>query len=1108
MLRVFVLAAERLQIIQQDISDAYCGVTFHGVKKKTKVIKNNLNPVWNEGFEWDLKGTPLDPSSEIHIVVKDHETMGRNRFLGEVHTTLTDVLSSPHLVAKYNLPLQDTKRQNTGASIILQVTYVPPPGTAPHVPPSAQRDVPTATGSPDADTLTLTDTGGEGEEDTEDLLGTGDEVDPPSGTPGVDPPPTLPKKTPTTVVHGLKKRRRPSRQLLPNKPQDIQVRVQVAEGRQIPGINIRPVVKVTVAGQTKTTRIRKGNNPTFDETFFFNLYDTPADLFDEPIFIMVYNSHSLRTDSVIGEFKLDIGTVYSEPRHAFLRKWLLLSDPDDLAAGAKGYLKVNFIVLATGDEAPMERREGSEEKEDIEANLLRPNGVALRGAYFKLKVYRAEDLPQMDDAMIDSVRQIFGFDSNRKNLVDPFVEVSFAGKTICSKIIEKNANPQWNQSLVLPIRFPSMCEKMKIRLTDWDRLSHNDVIGTTYLCMSKISAPGGEIEDIAPVKPEPTSGFDDGLGYLPTFGPCFVNLYGSPREFTGFPDPYVDMNLGKGETMAYRGRILVELSTKLVDRAEQKIEEIPSDELLRLEKHLRRRKFHLCAVFYSASMLQEVGDAIQFEVSIGNYGNKFDATCLPLASTTQYSRAVFDGCHYYYLPWANVKPVVVLSSYWEDISYRIDALNILLLAVDRLESSLEQVHLAIKAKSPESEVEAKVEEMIDQVIADCSLPLPDITAIPTATCLDGHIHRFRVTNLQQIRQAAERLKHGERRELQPTLDQAEDWLERLRSMAEEPQNSLPDIVVWMLQGDRRIAYHRIPAHEVLYSRRSPSCHGKHCGALQTIYLKHPRGGSKIGKIPAQVRVRIWLGMATDSKEFSQFTEGKLSVFAETYENQVKLALVGNWGTTGLTYPKFTNVTGKIKLPKDSFRPSTGWAWAGDWFISPEKTLLYDVDAGHMTFVEEVFENQLRLPGGQWIQMSDAYSDISGEKAVPKDDIECTGGWMWEDVEWSTDFNRAVDEQGWEYGFTIPPDRKPKSWSPAEKMYHTNRRRRWMRLRRRDLKQVEALRKRRWKTVRKGGQACQPPPKKAQEWLYTDVIQLAGHGTSLTYQRLGVNVPVV
>ncbi|XP_069779523.1 dysferlin isoform X4 [Narcine bancroftii] len=1046
MLRCLVCAAKNLPNVERSSrqSDPVASLSFRGVKKKTKVIKNNLNPVWNEGFKWDLKGTPLDLNSEIHVVVKDHETMGRNRFLGEVHASLNDVLNSQHLVAKYNLALLDTKKQNTGATVVLQVSYIPPPGAAPIIPPSPQAEGPVTTGSPDADTLT--DTSGEGEEDTEEPLGTGDEVEPSlgGGGGGSHEPPSLPKKPPATVVHGVRKRKRLS-QLLPNKPQDIQVRVQVAKGRQLPGINIRPVVKVTVAGQTKTTRIRKGNNPVFDEIFFFNFYDTPSDLFDEPIFIMVYNSHTLRTDSVIGEFKLDMGTVYSEPKHAFLQKWLLLSDPDDLAAGAKGYLKVNLIVLATGDEAPLEKN-GAEDKEDIEGNLLRPNGVSLRGAYFTLKVYRAEDLPQMDDAVIDSVKQMFGFDSNKKNLVDPFVEVGFAGKKICSKIIEKNANPQWNQSLVLPIKFPSMCEKMRIRVIDWDRLSHNDVVSTTYLCMSKISAPGGEIE------------VDDGLGYLPTFGPCFVNLYGSPREFTGFPDPYVDMNLGKGESMAYRGRVLLELSTKLVDQAEQKLEEIPSVEILRLEKHLRRRKFHLCAVFYSASMLQEVGDAIQFEVSIGNYGNKFDATCLPLASTTQYSRAVFDGCHYYFLPWGHIKPVVVLSSYWEDISFRIDALNILLHAVDNLESCLDLLHLAVKAKSSESDVEACMAQLIDNVIADCSQPLPKVSEIPTATSLDNHIHNFRTTNLQQIRHAAENLKHQESWELKAVLDQADDWLERLRSMAEEPQNSLPDIVIWMLQGDRRTAYYRMPAHEVLYSRRSPQCHGKHCGALQTIYLKHPRGDSKISKIPAQVRLRIWFGMAVDNKEFNKFTEGKLSVFAETYENQTKLALVGNWGTTGLTYPKYTDVTGKIKLPKDSFRPSPGWAWSADWFISPEKTLLYDADAGHMTFVEEVFENQMRLPGGQWIQMSDTYTDVNGEKVPPKEEIECPGGWKWEDAEWSTDLNRAVDEQGWEYGFTIPTERRVKNWSPAEKMYHTNRRRRWVRMRRRDPKQMDALSK--------------------------------------------------
>ncbi|MED6261269.1 hypothetical protein ATANTOWER_002935, partial [Ataeniobius toweri] len=692
-----------------------------------------------------------------------------------------------------------------------------------------------------------------------------------------------------------------------------------------------------------------------------------------------------------------------------------------------------------------DKRECVEEKEDIEGNLLRPAGLSLRGAIFMLRIFRAEDLPQMDDAFMDGMRHILGFDSNRKNLVDPMVEIHFAGKTVCTKILEKNANPQWNQTLAMPVRFPSMCEKMRIRIVDWDRASHNDVIGTTHLCMSKISAPGGEIN------------VDDSLGFLPTFGPCFVNLYGSPREFTAFNDPHEALNLGKGEGVAYRGRVLLELTTKLTDKPEHRTEDIPSDDLLVVEKFLRKRKFSLFVAFYSATLLQDVDDAIQFEVSIGNYGNRFDYTCLPLASTTQFSRAVFDGCHYYYLPWGNIKPVVVLSSEWEDIRPRIEALNMLLAIIDRLETNLQQVQLEVKAGSDMEDVELRVVELLDQLIADCSEELPSLDQWQCATPLDRSLRHIRRVHLQQITAGAMALKHGPETELSSVLEQAEDWANRLRTIAEEPQNSLPDIVIWMLQGDRRVAYHRIPAHTVLFSQQY--C-GKHCGELQSIFLKYPQGSGGEAKLPGQLRVKVWFGLAADAKQFNQYAEGKLSVFAETYENQTRLALVGSWGTTGLTYPKFSDVTGRVKLPKESFKPSPGWTWAGDWFISPERTLLFDVDAGHMTFTEEVFENHMRLPGGQWIGMPEGYTDVNGEKTVPKDEVECPPGWVWDEVEWSEDLNRAVDDQGWEYGITIPPDRRPKSWVPAEKMYHTNRRRRWIRMRRRDQQKMEALRKQR------------------------------------------------
>ncbi|NXU01678.1 DYSF protein, partial [Buphagus erythrorhynchus] len=163
-----------------------------------------------------------------------------------------------------------------------------------------------------------------------------------------------------------------------------QIRVRVIEARQLPGIQIRPVVKVTVAGQTRRTRIRKGNSPFFDEVSgnshskdswerpgYGNLEGKlpcagkhplfprtlhPSGIWvGSPIFphFQVVDSRSFRTDSVIGEFRMDVETVYSEPKHAFRRKWLLLSDPEDFSAGAKGYLKVSACVLGPGDEAPV-----------------------------------------------------------------------------------------------------------------------------------------------------------------------------------------------------------------------------------------------------------------------------------------------------------------------------------------------------------------------------------------------------------------------------------------------------------------------------------------------------------------------------------------------------------------------------------------------------------------------------------------------------------------------------------------------------------------------------------------------------------------------------------
>lgn len=475
MLRVIVESASNIPKTTFGKPDPIVSVFFKDEKKKTKKVDNELNPVWNEILEFDLRGIPLDFSSSLGIVVKDFETIGQNKLIGTATVSLKDLIGDQSRSLPYKLiSLLNERGQETGATIDLVIGYDPP--STPH---------PNDSGG--------TSVSGTGEEEEDG--GAEDWMDSTVKGPG----PQGPGRTGSEaqLARRLTKGKN-TRRMLSNKPQDFQIRVRVIEGRQLSGNNIRPVVKVHVCGQTHRTRIKRGNNPFFDELFFYNVHITPSELMDEIISIRVYNSHSLRADCLMGEFKIDVGFVYDEPGHAVMRKWLLLNDPEDASSGAKGYMKVSMFVLGTGDEPPPEKQDCDTDTDDVESNLLLPAGIALRWVTFLLKIYRAEDIPQMDDAFSQTVKEIFGGNADKKNLVDPFVEVSFAGKKVCTNIIEKNANPVWNQIVNLQIKFPSVCEKIKLTIYDWDRLTKNDVVGTTYLYLSKIAASGGEVEGKSP----------------------------------------------------------------------------------------------------------------------------------------------------------------------------------------------------------------------------------------------------------------------------------------------------------------------------------------------------------------------------------------------------------------------------------------------------------------------------------------------------------------------------------------------------------------------------------------------------------------------------------
>lgn len=127
MLRVIVESASNIPKTKFGKPDPIVSVIFKDEKKKTKKVDNELNPVWNEILEFDLRGIPLDFSSSLGIVVKDFETIGQNKLIGTATVALKDLIGDQSRSLPYKLiSLLNERGQDTGATIDLVIGYDPP----------------------------------------------------------------------------------------------------------------------------------------------------------------------------------------------------------------------------------------------------------------------------------------------------------------------------------------------------------------------------------------------------------------------------------------------------------------------------------------------------------------------------------------------------------------------------------------------------------------------------------------------------------------------------------------------------------------------------------------------------------------------------------------------------------------------------------------------------------------------------------------------------------------------------------------------------------------------------------------------------------------------
>ncbi|XP_070604365.1 fer-1-like protein 6 isoform X2 [Erythrolamprus reginae] len=436
------------------------------------------------------------------------------------------------------------------------------------------------------------------------------------------------------------------------KIQNYQIAITIIEARQLVGENIDPVVIIEIGDEKKQTTVKEGTNtPFYNEYFLFDLTGSQIHLFDKIINISVMHNKLLKS-LLIGSFKVDLGTVYNEPGHQFCDKWAVLTNPADIKTGVKGYLKCDISVMGKGD-AIQATQKGSDAEEKIEKNLLIPKGFPSERpwARFYVRIYKANELPNMNSSIMANVTKAFIGDN--KDLVDPFVVVMFAGQRGRTTVQKNSADPMWHEQVVFKEMFPPLCRRVKIQV--WDEGSMNDVaLATHMISLKKISNEQ-----------------DGDKGFLPTFGPAWINLYGAPRNHS-LMDDYQELNEGYGEGVSFRGRLLIELAVEILSGAaqESKFSKIIKDvkrsskdkdsksskgtgkdkgaedakspsssdktnstdaevEAFDVPPELHEEQleeFLLFGAFFEATMIdRKVGDKpISFEVSVGNFGNVID----------------------------------------------------------------------------------------------------------------------------------------------------------------------------------------------------------------------------------------------------------------------------------------------------------------------------------------------------------------------------------------------------------------------------------------------------------------------------------------------------
>ncbi|CAG2103855.1 unnamed protein product, partial [Medioppia subpectinata] len=486
-------------------------------------------------------------------------------------------------------------------------------------------------------------------------------------------------------------------------------------------------------------------------------------------------------------------------------------------------------------------------------------------------------------------------------------QVSFAGMSCKTSVKKNSCSPVWNEQIVITEMFPPLCQRLKIQIRDSDPVSDH-IIATHFIPLSKISNEGSK-------------------GFLPTFGPSFIYLYGSIRDGSIFEDQSI-LNDGFSEGIMYRGRILMAIHTEILESVEANIAGVnvePTQPLNEIKLYSRNNygkteEFLLFASIFESNMIDKkyADKPLHYEISIGNDGiqeddsnqdltastyEHFDDKSLYCAnnsnnnnnnncsekqnllsfvsqqynydmrSTTSPIRPVMTDRQYYHLPIEAEKPCLYLKSSLPDHRRRAYNCNIIEKIGLNLEIGLLDVQEMIRVEKPHPD--RRLRGVLEELMIDCSRFLTISKGFGGSAIGKTKLDRERVLMCQReietICNTSKNINQNtNENNIKDQVKHVNKILHNLKELAKDPQHSMPDIFIWLLCGDKRIAYQRLQTRHYLFSIVEEEC-GKSCAKLHNIFLKLSGKKNEIidGLIQNMVYIYVWIGNKKHKKYFAK-----------------------------------------------------------------------------------------------------------------------------------------------------------------------------------------------------------------------------------------------